>query len=188
MTAQVATGPPPVAASSVAGIARRAYIGGIYLLVLAVVVLAALVAMVFGVGLAYKSWRNRPWTHQLTYTQLRPGDCVTGSNLGLGTSSAWPYQVSAVPCTQRHLAEVIFAGNLWPASLAKFPGENAVGTTVDNRCQTALYAYAGESEAALTYDAIAPVGSDWNSGDRRVVCLAYEPGYPLFHSVKVTRR
>jgi hypothetical protein len=155
----------------------------------AVVVLGAVAAIVFGIWLAYSSWRHQPWTHQLTYTQLRPGDCLTGSDLGLGTGSAWPFQVSAVPCTQRHLAEIIFAGNLWPASLAKFPGEDAVTTTVDNRCQSALFAYAGQSESALIYDSIAPVGgSDWNSGDRLVVCMAYEPGYPLFHSVKVTPR
>jgi hypothetical protein len=154
--------------------------------IVAVVALGALAAMVLGIWLAYSSWKHQPWTHQLMWTELRPGDCLTGSDLGLGTGGQWPYTVSAVPCTQRHLAEVIFAGNLWPASLTAFPGESAVTNTVDNRCQSELFAYAGEAEAALNYDSIAPVGgSDWGSGDRRVVCLAYEPGFPLFHSLRV---
>jgi hypothetical protein len=153
------------------------------------VALGGLAAMVLGIWLAYSSWQHRPWTRQLTFTQLRPGDCLTGSDLGLGTGSAWPYTVTAVQCTERHLAEITFAGDLWPKSLATFPGENTVTDTVDNRCQSALYAYAGESQPALTYDSIAPGGgSDWASGDRLVVCMAYEPGIALRRSLKATGR
>lgn len=159
-------------------------------LVVAVVLLSASVAMILGIWLAYSSWKHRPgaWTRQLTFTRLRPGDCLTGSNLGLGTGSAWPDTVTAVPCTQWHLAEVMFAGNLWPASAA-YPGDIPMGNTVNYRCLSALYAYAGRSNPSLSYDSVAPSGgSDWASGDREVVCLAYEPGVALLHSVKATHR
>jgi Septum formation len=159
------------------------------LLIVAVVVLGALAAMVLGIWLAYSSWQHRPWTHHLTFTQLRPGDCLAGSNLGLGSGSAWPYTVSAVPCTQPHLAEITFAGNLWPTSLATFPGVDAVTNIVDNRCQSALYTYAGESQPSLLYDSIAPGNArDWAAGNRLVVCMAYEKGISLRRSVKAKGR
>jgi hypothetical protein len=155
------------------------------------VAITVLVAVIVVVALAQSSPTRRPtaWTRHLTEDQLRPGDCLIGSDLRLGSGSAWPYTVTAVPCTQRHLAEIIFAGNLWPASLATYPGDNAVTNTVDSRCQSKLTAYAGESKWWLTYDSVAPSGgSDWDSGDRLVVCMAYEAGYSLFHSVKSTHR
>jgi len=154
------------------------------------VAIFALVAVLGVVGLVQRSSpRPTPGTRQLTFNQLRPGDCLTGSNLGLGSGSPWPETVTAVPCTQRHLAEITFAGNLWPLSLTTFPGENAVTDIVDNRCQSALYAYAGESNPWLTYDSVEPgAGSDWASGDRRVVCMAYESGITLRRSIKATSR
>jgi hypothetical protein len=60
-------------------------------------------------------------TRRLTDKQLRSGYCVRGSNLGLDTNGPWPRVVTVVPCTQQHLAEVFFAGNVWPQSLA-YPG------------------------------------------------------------------
>lgn len=157
---------------------------------LAVGAVVALVAVLAVVGLAQRSSpRPAPEARQLTFNQLRPGDCLTGSNLGLGSGSPWPETVTAVPCTQRHLAEITFTGNVWPLSLAAFPGENAVTDTADNRCQLALYAYAGDSQPWLAYDTIAPGGgSDWASGDRLVVCIAYEPGITLRRSLKATGR
>jgi hypothetical protein len=165
-------------------------------LVVAGMAAAGVVAVILGIGLAAQSSsparRPTAWTRQLTVDQLRPGDCLTGSDLGLGTGSAWPYTVTAVPYIQRHLAEITFAGNLWPAALATCPGDGAVNNMVDDRCQSALYAYAGQAQQAqpaLTYDSVAPSGGvDWSSGDRKVVCMAYEPGIPLQRSVKATRK
>jgi DivIVA domain-containing protein len=134
-----------------------------------------------------------PSARQLTADQLQPGDCLTGSNLGLGTSSNWPDQVTAVPCTRRHLAEVFFTGNVWPQSLA-YPGDNAVGNQADARCSKAFRAYDGiaNSESAFTFDYIVPAdASDWASGDRLMVCIAWEqpqPGAPVNYSIKGSRR
>src|SRR5262249_36090604 len=81
-------------------------------------------------------------TDGLTVDQLQPGDCLTGSNLGLGSGSTWPDFVTAVPCTKQYLAEVFFAGNVWPQSRAD-PGDNAISDQVYSRCLTAFSAYDG---------------------------------------------
>jgi DivIVA domain-containing protein len=113
---------------------------------------------------------------QLTVDQLHPGDCLRGSDMGLGTDSTWPDLVTAVPCTQQHIAEVFFAGNAWPQSLAAYPGDDAVNSTADDRCDTAFAAYDGVTpdESAFTYDSITPDSSTWPDGDRSLICVAYK--------------
>jgi len=169
--------------------------------VLAVVVVGALVlaglgAAILVAGVAHSSPHTRAArARQLTEQQLRPGDCLAGSNLSPGTgdiwsytASEWPYTVTAVACNQRHLAEVFFTGNLWPASLAAYPGDDAVFSTGEGQCVGLLAGYAGASAVGVGIEFITPGGGDWASGDRLVVCMAYQLGYPLFHSVKATGR
>jgi ribosomal protein L40E len=72
-------------------------------------------------------------TTQPTGQQLRAGECLAGSNMDLGHSTPWPDYVTVVACTKRHEAEVFFAGNNWPQSLA-YPGKAAVGSQSD-ACQ-----------------------------------------------------
>ena len=131
-----------------------------------------------------------PW--QASADELQAGDCLTGSDLGLGTNDAWPDVVTVVPCTQRHIAEVFFAGNAWPQSQA-YPGDNAIYTQADNRCNTAFAAYDGTASdnSVFTYDYISPSGSDdWASGDRLLVCVAYDAtsqypgGAPVNYSIR----
>jgi len=88
------------------------------------VVLAAVIAVIAITGSSAR---------QLTVDQLRRGDCLTGSNLGLDNNNAWPDLVTAVPCTQPHIAEVFFVGNFWPQS-SPFPGGNAVDNQAYDRC------------------------------------------------------
>jgi hypothetical protein len=64
-------------------------------------------------------------TGGLAEGQLRAGDCLTGSTVGMGTGGTWPNGVRAVPCTDQHFAEVIFSGNAWPQSMA-YPGYGIV--------------------------------------------------------------
>jgi hypothetical protein len=133
-----------------------------------------------------------PTMTQLTEDQLDPGDCLTGSTLGLGTGSPWPYLVTAVPCTRRHLAEVFFAGNLWPVSVA-YPGDNTIADQGYARCASAFRAYDGtwDFESKFTIDYIAPDNAIWPSGDRLLVCMAYkppQPGVPMNYSIKGSHR
>ena len=128
---------------------------------------------------------------QLTEEQLKPGDCLQGSNLRLGAGGTWPTLVTAVPCTQRHVAEVFFAGNVWPKSLTAYPGYNAISTQGYERCLTAFSAYDGidsvESVFKIAYIAPLPT-TDWVTGNRLVVCVAYKPGVPVDYSIKGSRR
>ena len=100
---------------------------------------------------------------------------------------------TAVPCTGPHLAEVFFAGTAWPKSLTAYPGDNAIFDRGNARCLTAFGAYDGtdNSISSFTIDDIEPYGSDdWASGDRWLVCLAYEStdqypgGAPVNYSIK----
>jgi hypothetical protein len=153
--------------------------------------LVVLAVMITGIAAADSSSGNSSSGRQLTVYQLRPGDCLTGSNMGLGTNSDWPDRVAAVPCTRRHLAEVFFAGNVWPQSLTAYPGDNAVFSQARARCSTAFATYDGidNSASSFTFDYVAPSGSsDWAWHDRRVVCVAYDPGRPVKYSIKGSRQ
>jgi hypothetical protein len=124
---------------------------------------------------------------------LQTGDCLTGSDLGLGNGGWWPDVVSVVPCRQQHLGEVFYAGNAWPDSMA-YPGDHAIDNMAQNKCDAAFYKYDGISSdsSAFNYDYADPSGSgDWASGDRWVLCVAYEPtsqypggGQPINYSIK----
>jgi hypothetical protein len=129
---------------------------------------------------------------QLSVDQLKAGDCLTGSDLGLGTDNPWPDSVTAVPCTQQHIAEVFFAGDAWPESRA-YPGDNAINNQAADRCNAAFAAYDGATSdnSAFSYDFVDPYGGDdWAAGDRWLVCVAYSPtaqdpgGAPVDYSIK----
>ena len=129
---------------------------------------------------------------ELTVDQLQAGDCLRGAALGLGTSNPWPSVFEAVPCGQEHIAEVFYSGNYWPDSMA-FPGNAAINNQAVAQCYKAFRAYDGIMNPAsqYTFDYIAPVGrQDWDSGDRQVACIAYQPtslqpgGKPLHSSIK----
>jgi hypothetical protein len=149
------------------------------------VALVALAAVIAAITIMSSS------TRQLTADQLQPGDCLTGSSLGLGAGGDWPDEVTAVPCTQRHLAEVFFAGNAWPQSLTSYPGFNAAGDQGYSRCLAAFTAYDGIGNSASIFmiDWIVPgYANDWASGDRELVCMAYQQGVPVDYSIKGSAR
>jgi hypothetical protein len=134
---------------------------------------------------------STPLTRQLREDQLRSGDCLQASKLvlGNGTFFGWPHLVTAVPCTQQHQAEVFFAGNAWPQSRA-FPGKNAIANRGVARCRSAFRAYDGivPSASFFMIDYIIPDSVAWASGNRRVVCVAYEPWAPVTFSIKGSHR
>ena len=128
--------------------------------------------------------------------QLRAGDCLRGPGLGLtNDSSPWPGLVTAVPCMQRHVAEVFFAGNIWPVSQS-YPGANAISNEWNGRCLDAFRAYDGiaQSASSFQFTGTAPDQADWGSGDRMAVCVAYEPNrsgsgaVPVDYSIKGSRQ
>jgi Domain of unknown function (DUF4328)/Septum formation len=132
-----------------------------------------------------------PRGRQLTAEQLRTGDCLIGQ-LGLGTNNPWPETVTSVPCTRKHLAEIFFSANSWPAAEA-FPGNATLNHQAVTKCNKAFRAYdgVGISASSYSYDFISPQGrQDWVSGDRLLTCVAYlstnshPGGEALYASIK----
>jgi hypothetical protein len=152
------------------------------------VALAALVAVIVA--------KSSSGANQLSWDQLRPGDCLAGSNMGLGKSTPWPDEVARVACTQPHEAEAFFTGVNWPQSMA-YPGGKAVDDQARARCGPAFAAYDGvdDSVSAFTFDDIVPDSSAWASGGRSVACVAYKPsssgpsgGTPVDYSIKGSKK
>ncbi len=136
-----------------------------------------------------------PSQTQLTWDQLQPGDCLTGSNMALGTGDPWPDEVTSVPCTRSHLAEVIFADDIWPQSAA-YPGDEEIGIEAIERCNAALADYTGETQDYIQDFALQPImpgSTDWADGDRSLQCVAYKSsagqlgGTPVSYSIKARR-
>ncbi len=132
----------------------------------------------------------------LALTQLRAGDCLTGANLQLNTARPWPRRADAVPCRQRHTAEVFLADNaFWPENLA-FPGSATVIKVADAACNSAFRSYVGipYSKSVYTWTNIIPDASTWPDGDRGLHCVAYyatahdQAGAVLTRSIKGSRR
>ena len=132
-----------------------------------------------------------PSARQLALDQLKPGDCLQGPGLNLGTGNPWPDYFNVVSCTQQHIAEVFFEGNVWPSALA-YPGDNKVASQADARCNIAFRAYDGidNSQSAFTYESDSPNDFSWPNGDRGILCIAYEStqqypgGAPVNYSIK----
>ncbi len=132
---------------------------------------------------------------QLAFNQLKPGDCLQGPGLNLGTTNPWPDYYNVVSCTQQHRAEVFLADNAWPSALA-YPGDKKVESQGDARCNTAFRAYDGidKSQSAFTWDYSFPDNIAWADGDRSILCIAYEAtqeyqgGAPVNYSIRGSRR
>jgi hypothetical protein len=156
----------------------------------AIAVFVALIAVI-GVTATSASPANQS-ANQLTWDQLQPGDCLAGSDMGLGAGGWWPDLVTQVACTQRHEAEVFFVGDIWPQSLA-YPGDTALGSQAYARCTAAFPAYDGTDygQSSFQVTSIVPGGPDWDAGDRSLACLAYEAsssgpsgGTPVDYSIR----
>ena len=196
--------PPPLPADSVADAQRgqqddddqsardkrMAIQFGFAALALLIVILAPVVS------LRLTSAHHQSSSRQLSYTQLSAGDCLVGSNLGLANDNPWPAEVTAVPCTHRHLAEIFFVGNVWSQSLA-YPGYNAISDQGYARCLSAFRAYDGiaQPSSAFSISYTAPDAATWPAGDRQVICAAYQadPGtasgaLPVSYSIKGRHR
>jgi uncharacterized protein DUF2510/putative regulator of septum formation len=110
----------------------------------------------------------------LTIDQLRAGDCLQGPP-DINTANSWPDIATAVPCRDRHLAEVYFSANYWPAAMA-FPGHATIAHQARTECRKAFQAYNGVPPEASVYSFrwIYPWGrADWDSGDGGLLCTAY---------------
>ena len=70
-----------------------------------------------------------------------------------------------------------------------YPGDYAISSTADYRCEIAFEHYDGVStsdDSIFTYIEIAPDSDTWPDGDRWLVCVAYwnPGGVPVDYSMK----
>lgn len=127
----------------------------------------------------------------LSAQQMRPGDCLTGSNLGLNNNNPWPASVEAVPGSQKHLAEVYYSANYW-AGDKTYPGTSSISNQAIAQCKQVFAGYVGIPASSSQYSAVDlyPESADWSSGDRSLQCIAYYStnanpgGAPLYGSIR----
>jgi eukaryotic-like serine/threonine-protein kinase len=129
---------------------------------------------------------HRPSAPSLSLPDYQPGDCLSLS-FSLGSSGPWPDPVTAVPCTQRHTFEVIYANyNFWPSGQA-YPGQSELDDQGAGVCGGVP-----PEVSRYTFTYVEPVTSgNWADGDRDLECIAYQPepgsqdgAMTITHSVK----
>jgi hypothetical protein len=133
-----------------------------------------------------------PAAQPLLIGQLQPGDCLQGPP-DINTARWWPYVVMAVPCTEKHIAEVYFSSaNYWPGAMA-FPGHASIAYRAKTECSKEFRAYNGVPSSASVYsfrDIFPWDRVNWSFGDRGLLCTAYvratqyPRGQPLYGSMK----
>jgi hypothetical protein len=124
---------------------------------------------------ASPSARPTPTVGSLQLAQFLAGDCLTGANMQLNTSSPWPKLTQAVPCGQGHTAEVFYANNnFWPKGGA-YPSDSTIKKDATAECDSAFQSYVGiaYSKSLYTWTDIVPDVSTWPGGDRGLHCVAY---------------
>lgn len=143
---------------------------------------------------ASPSARPTPTVGGLQLAQFLVGDCLTGANMQLNTSSPWPKVTQAVPCGQGHTAEVFYANNyFWPKG-GSYPGDATIKKDATAECDSAFQSYVGiaYSKSLYTWTDIVPDVSTWPGGDRSLHCVAYyatsaaRAGATLHNSIKGT--
>jgi Septum formation len=91
--------------------------------------------------------------------------------------------VPITDCASPHDNEVIA---LFDITAEAFPGDDAVGTQADAGCRERFEAYVGERYllSPLAVGWLAPTSESWRTGDRQVICFAFDPGGPLVGTVR----
>lgn len=133
-----------------------------------------------------------PAVQRLLIDQLRPGDCLQGPP-DVNTARWWPYVVTAIPCSEGHIAEVyFFSANYWPKDMA-YPGHAKLVRQASAECRKTFQAYDGVplSGSQLSFADMTPRNrGNWIAGDRLLLCTTYlwtpwyHRGQPMYDSIK----
>ncbi len=102
---------------------------------------------------------------------LLPGFCVNDTVPGAG------YTIPRVSCESAHDSEVFHRVDL---PEGPFPGDDAVYAQATAECDAAYAAYVGVpwSSSTLTFYSYTPVQPQWEGGNRRIVCILFDPFNP----------
>jgi hypothetical protein len=135
---------------------------------------------------------SAPVVRRLLIGQLRAGDCLQGPP-DVNAAKRWPYIVTAVPCTETHIAEVYFySAHYWAKDMA-FPGHAKLVHQASTECRKIFRSYDGMplSQSQLTFTDVSPRNrANWSSGDRLLLCSAYhwtpwyKRGQVMYWSIK----
>lgn len=100
---------------------------------------------------------------------LKVGDCINDSELDDVVTT-----LPIVPCSEPHDSETYAEGNLQGD---EYPGDDTVSSQSDQICYDAFAGFVGISyeESTLGYYPFTPTQESWNSGDRLVSCMIYDP-------------
>lgn len=81
----------------------------------------------------------------------------------------------AILCGQPHRAEVFFADNAYWKG--QYPGDGLLAQEAQSQCNNEYFTYVGiaQPQSIYNWDDIFPSATDWNSGMRELVCVAYYP-------------
>lgn len=95
-----------------------------------------------------------------------------------------------VDCPQPHDGEV-FLVFLVPAAPSGYPGDEAIGSLQQTRCDAAFAGYVGKDPGLSSYtiDYVRPTIDTWSRGDRTIDCLLEDAiGGQLTGSAKGTKK
>lgn len=102
------------------------------------------------------------------WQDLEPGMC-------LNNPAAEALNVPVVDCRSAHEYEVIARGKL--KGNRTWPGDDAVDKAAQAQCEPAFAAYVGLpwDDSRLDLDFFTTVQEGWEAGDRRLICMVYDP-------------
>jgi putative regulator of septum formation len=117
---------------------------------------------------------------------IEPGQCFQVPE----EVSAQVADLEKVSCERPHDREAYAVLDYEPPAAEDdgdaFPGDDGLRTFADGRCAEAFGDYTGvpypDSDLYFTY--LIPSPRSWQSGDREVVCFAFDPGRRLAASVR----
>jgi hypothetical protein len=95
-----------------------------------------------------------------------------------------------IDCAQPHDAEVYLVFDVAPGP-SGYPGDEAIGTLQQTRCDAAFVGYVGKDPGLSRYtiDYVRPDSGTWSSGDRTIACLIEDAsGGQLTGSAKGTKK
>ena len=124
-----------------------------------------------------------------TAADLAVGDCFTRTP----TTDANGDNVNAntiTDCAQPHDAEVYLVFEV-PAGPNGYPGDEAIGSLQQTRCDAAFAAYVGKDPGLSSYtiNYVRPDIGTWASGDHKIACLIEDAsGGKLTGSAKNTKK
>lgn len=122
---------------------------------------------------------------RVTMSGLRTGDCIVGDDLKLDDNDAdWPRSTLVVSCDTPHHGEVILATDMPFAET--YAGDDTVSDQAGAQCRRAFREYVGVDwkDSILDYVFSKPTEGDWESGNRHLYCVAYEPQELLTTTVR----